>query len=140
MFMSLFSRKKKEQTIKDEEQAKTPETVKHDQLKQKSGKAVKKSNSQVSYKALVHPLITEKSTIQNDFNQYAFIVSNRANKVEIKRAIQEAYGVMPLKVKTISQMGKLVRSGRGQLSRQKNWKKAIITLPKDKKIDVYQGA
>ncbi|NCP17077.1 50S ribosomal protein L23 [Candidatus Kuenenbacteria bacterium CG_4_9_14_3_um_filter_39_14] len=137
--MSLFSRKKKEPATKNEEQAKTAGTVKAVQPKQKSGKAVKKSGSQVSYKVLVHPLVTEKSTLQNSFNQYAFIVNSRANKVEIKLAIQETYGVMPLKVKTISQMGKLVRSGRGRLSRQKNWKKAIITLPQDKKIDVYEA-
>jgi len=137
--MALFKRKKKEQEITDEKQVKKAVSVKDVKAKQKSGKVVKKSGSQVSYKALAHPLITEKSTIQNSLNQYAFLVDNQANKIEIKQAIQEVYDVMPLKVRIIVQSGKLVRSGRGQLSRQKKCKKAIITLPQDKKIDVYEG-
>lgn len=98
-----------------------------------------KRGSHLSYRILVHPLLTEKSTIQNSYNQYVFMVNARANKTEIKKALQETYHVKPLKVRIINNLGKAVRSGRGKTNHLKDWKKAIVSLPAGKKIDVYEG-
>jgi len=94
---------------------------------------------QLSYRILVHPLMTEKINLQNALNQYSFIVSRQATKIEIKRAILETYKVNPLKVRTINMRGKAVSSGRGRSVHRKSWKKAIVTLPAGKKIDIYEG-
>ena len=156
--MSLFRRKTKEQ--QDEEQIKKTAEIKIDKKtsqpktgpplaeKQKpkkkeiakKGQPTKERKSQVAHQVLIHPLITEKSNIQSSLNQYVFMVGNRANKVEIKKAIEEIYHIKPSQVRIINVLGKMVRTGRrGQTSRQKNWKKAIVTIPAGKKIDVYEG-
>ena len=90
---------------------------------------------------LLKPIVTEKMTAQGeDLNRYGFIVKKQANKIQIKKAIQEIYHVQPVKIRIINVLGKAVRSGRrGQTTRQKNWKKAIVTIPAGKKIDVYEG-
>ncbi len=93
----------------------------------------------LSYRVLMHPLMTEKINLQSAFNQYTFMVSERANKIEIKQAISETYGIMPLKIRIINMRGKAVSSGRGRSVYRKSWKKAIITLPVGKKIDIYEG-
>jgi large subunit ribosomal protein L23 len=135
--MALFKKKTEE---KGNEEVKKPAQVKTEKKpSKKESKSVSKG-SKVSYKVLVHPLITEKSTIQNSYNQYAFVVNTRATKVEIKKAIKETYGITPTKVTTQNVLGKMVRSGRrGAVTRQKDWKKAIVIIPEGKKIDVYEG-
>lgn len=138
--MALFKRKKEQK--KDNQQTKKVAPVKDGKKTDKPQKSSKErtKGSQISYKALLHPLITEKSTIQNSLNQYAFVAAKRANKIDIKRAVKEIYGVTPLKVRIINNLGKTVRTGRrGITTRRKNWKKAIVILPQGKKIDVYEG-
>ncbi|MEA2088793.1 MAG: 50S ribosomal protein L23 [Patescibacteria group bacterium] len=100
--------------------------------------AKKKKTDGIAYRILVKPLITEKVTDLAVFNQYAFAVSINANKIDIKKAIQEVYGVMPIAVNVINMRGKKVRSGKVS-GRTKRWKKAIITLKKGEKIEVYKG-
>lgn len=136
--MALFKRQTKSSTTKDSAknqakpvQSKTAQRAKT--VEPASGK------SKTAYKVLLHPLITEKISLQNALNQYVFMVDKRANKVEIKKAIEELYGVRPTKVRIINVLGKLVPAGRGKYTRRKSWKKAIITLPAGKKIDVYEG-
>lgn len=108
--------------------------------KPSSAKDSRTSAGRLAYKVLVHPLITEKSTIQGSLNQYAFVVDPRATKNEIIKAVQEVYRLKPVRVRVMNVLGKMVRSGRrGQSTRRKNWKKAVITLPQGKKIDVYEG-
>jgi large subunit ribosomal protein L23 len=143
--MALFKRKQTEdQPVAD--QIKKPEAFKVEDKKKKqpkkstSSKADDKKSDQVAYKVLIHPLLTEKTTIQNSLNQYAFMVGDHTNKVEVKKAIQEIYHVKPVKVRIINVLGKKVRAGRrGRTTSQKNWKKAIVTIPAGKKIDVYEG-
>jgi len=86
----------------------------------------------------IRPLITEKASVLNQFNQYVFEVSGRVNKIEIARAFESRYGVKPLKVRIINHDGKFVRFGRST-GRTKNWKKAIIVLPAGKTIQVHEG-
>ncbi len=104
--------------------------------KEKSPK-VKKAKGN-AYRVLVKPLITEKVTDLGMYNKYAFEITLDTNKQEVKKAIQEVYGVTPTSVNIINMKGKAVRFGR-VTGRTKKWKKAIITLKKDDKIEVYQG-
>lgn len=87
---------------------------------------------------LLKPLITEKATTLTKFNQYVFMVSGEANKISVAQAIAGRYGVKPLAVNILNQLGKQVRHGRST-GKTKDWKKAIVTLPEGKTIQVQEG-
>ncbi len=92
------------------------------------------------YKIIRKPLITEKSTINKEnYNQLVFEVAPRANKVEIRRAIESIFNVRVLKVRTIQVIGKKKRVGR-ILGKRRNWKKAIVTLGPGERIEFFEGA
>jgi len=92
---------------------------------------------------LIKPIVTEKMTIQGEkLNRYGFVVDRNANKIEIKAAVEEIYGVKVLDVNTINYHGK--RKNRftkaGLLSgRTNHFKKAIVTLASEDKIDFYSN-
>ncbi|MBR9922156.1 MAG: 50S ribosomal protein L23 [Bacteroidetes bacterium] len=90
---------------------------------------------------LVKPLVTEKSDILSEsLNQYTFVVNKRANKVEIKKAVEEMYGVTVEAVNTANMPGKnKSRSTRtGVLKgRKPGYKKAIVTLSSGEDIDFF---
>jgi len=97
------------------------------------------TNIREPYAIVLRPLITEKSTIARDeLNQVAFRVKRDANKIEIKRAVEELFDVEVLRVNTSIVHGKSKRRGRrvGQLP---NWKKAVVTLAEGSSIDFYEG-
>jgi len=103
----------------------------------KSGEIIrnKKGNA---YKILIKPLITEKATILAGHNKYVFAVNLNANKIEIANAIVDIYGIKPININIIKIEGKEKRTGR-VTGKRKDWKKAIITLPEGKTIQVYEG-
>ena len=142
--MGLFSHKKQNnhqdetKTVQPEQEMVALSKAKPLTKKEKTDDQGKKG-SRLSYRVLTHPLLTEKTTIQNTYNQYVFMVNVRANKTEIKKAILETYHIKPLKIRIINNLGKAVRSGRGKTNHLKDWKKAIISFPAGKKIDVYEG-
>ena len=80
------------------------------------------------------PMLTEKSTNLNQFNQYSFIVSNDSNSYEIKKAIEQIFKVKVTKVNTANVHGKL-KSFKGNLGYKKDFKKAIVTLAEGNTID-----
>jgi len=92
---------------------------------------------------LIRPIITEKMTdLAEDRGQYGFVVDRRANKVEIKKAVEEAYGVTVESVNTMIQPGK--RKSRytkgGVISGRTNHvKKAIVTVKEGDMIDFYSN-
>ena len=92
---------------------------------------------------LKRPIITEKMTIAGDKRgQYGFIVDNRANKIEIKNAVEKMYGVSVASVNTIRQAGKKRSryTKSGSVSGIKGAdKKAIVTLKKGETIDFYSS-
>jgi len=99
---------------------------------------VKKAGSEKSFQILIKPLITEKATNLVALNKYAFKVKKTANRIEVKKAIRDLYGVEPIKVNIINERGKRIIYGRVK-GKKSNWKKAIITLnPKDK-LEIYEG-
>jgi len=92
---------------------------------------------------LLKPIVTEKMTEQGeDLNRYGFIVDKRANKVQIKNAVEEMYGLSVEAVNTMRYLGKeksrYTKSGIIQ-GRSKSFKKAIVTLVEGEKIDFYSN-
>ncbi len=91
---------------------------------------------------LVKPVITEKMTLlQEQKNQYAFEVDINATKVDIKNAVQSKFNVKVESIRTITSKGKrksqFTRRGRYEGFRP-NRKRAIVTLAKDSKIDLFE--
>ena len=86
------------------------------------------------------PLITEKSTSQRDVvNPVAFAVDTRANKIEIKRAVEAQFKVKVAEVRVANFRGKMRRQGRF-MGRQPDWKKAYVRLAKgEKPIEFFEG-
>ena len=83
-------------------------------------------------------LITEKGTLMREQrNQYHFEVSRDANKIEIKRAIETIFSVKVDSVRTQQMHGKVRRQGR-YVGRRSDWKKAIVTLKSDQKIELFE--
>ena len=80
------------------------------------------------------PLMTEKSTNLNQFNQYSFIVSKDSNVIEIKSAIEKIFKVKVTKVNTSILRGK-IKSFKGSVGYRKDLKKAIVTLAEGNTID-----
>lgn len=86
------------------------------------------------------PLVTEKSNIQKETaNQLTFEVDRKANRVEIRRAIERIFNVRVASVRTMQVTGKVKRRGR-ILGKRRDWKKAIVTLRPGERIDFFEGA
>ncbi|MDP7386848.1 MAG: 50S ribosomal protein L23, partial [Nitrospinota bacterium] len=85
------------------------------------------------------PLVTEKSTRANEeTNKVTFVVRKDANKIEIKRAVEEVFGVNVLEVRTLNNRGKKKRVGARQ-GRKPDWKKAVVSLREGDRIDLFEG-
>ena len=85
--------------------------------------------------SIIHkPLLTEKSTNLNQFNQYTFVVDRKSNIFEIQQAIEKIFKVKVTKINTSIIRGKL-KSFKGNLGYKKDIKKAIITLAEGNTID-----
>ncbi len=83
-------------------------------------------------------LITEKGTVLREVrNQYFFEVARDANKIEIKRAVETIFNVKVADVQTMQLRGKVKRQGRW-LGKRNDWKKAIVTLKPDQKIELFE--
>ncbi|HVV71158.1 MAG TPA: 50S ribosomal protein L23 [Verrucomicrobiae bacterium] len=79
--------------------------------------------------------LTEKGTRQGDsFNQYTIVADRRANKTQIRQAVQEVFKVKVTKVNTLNVRGKYRRQRTKQAGQAPDWKKAIVTLKKGDKI------
>ena len=90
------------------------------------------------YDVIVSPAITEKSTMASEQNQVVFNVAKKATKPQIKSAIEALFGVKVTGVNTLVRKGKVKRF-RGNVGRQADVKKAIVTLADGHSIDVATG-
>ena len=88
---------------------------------------------------IIEPIMTEKTNGMRERNKYAFRVNAKANKHQVVSAIRTMFGVHPLKCNIMCVKGKpkRVRYRKGYTA---SWKKAIVTLPSDEKISVFEGA
>lgn len=84
---------------------------------------------------IIAPVITEKSANQAEKNVYTFKVAESANKIEIKKAIETAFGVKVEKVNTLNTKAKAKRVGR-YTGKTKTYKKAFVTLKDGEKIEL----
>jgi len=143
--MSLF--KKKKEPIKKSLKAKKDESL-VSSIPKVSEKVPKKvmpiskskavrlgSNKDLFGNLLLRPIITEKAMMLGEENNcFVFEVAPRANKISIKKAIEEIYNFTPIKVNIVKIKGKRVRYGRSQ-GRTKNKKRALIFLKKGDQIE-----
>ena len=90
-----------------------------------------------THEILLRPIITERATrLGERFNQMAFRVARKANKHQIREAVETLYGVKVDRVRTMVVPGKLKRRG-SSIGKRPNWKKALVTLQKGDVIDFY---
>lgn len=91
------------------------------------------------FKVILKPLITEKSSNQQaDSNKYTFKADLRANKNEIKSAVEELFKVTVTRVRTCVYHGKSVRVGKS-FGQKSKWKKAVVTLKEGDNIELFKG-
>ena len=92
-----------------------------------------------AYDIIIKPIITEQSMEATEEKKYVFQVAIDANKIEIKKAVEEIFGVKVEKVNTIRMEGKMKRQGY-HIGRRANWKKAMVKLTADSKtIEFFEG-
>jgi large subunit ribosomal protein L23 len=89
------------------------------------------------HQVVLRPLLTEKGTHQSTrHNAYAFEVNLAATKIEIRNAIEELFGVRVVTVRTMNRQGKH-RRFRNRMGKLPNWKKAVVTLHGEDRIEFF---
>ena len=93
------------------------------------------------YEVIIRPIDTEKTRYQaSELGQYTFEVDRRANKIEVKRAIEAIYDVDVVAVNVMVVPAKASsRRGRRRIVRRSLWKKAIVTVAEGQRLDVFEG-
>jgi len=87
---------------------------------------------------LRRPLITEKNTIMQAQGKYAFEIAKAATKHEVRQAVEKAFKVKVTTVNVMHVPGKMRRVGR-RIVQTQSWKKAIVTLQRGDKIELFEG-
>ncbi len=84
------------------------------------------------------PLVTEKSMARQNNRVYTFIVDSRANKAEVKHAVEKVFEVKVECVSTLTVKGKPKRMAKNQVieGKRKDWKKAYVTLKEGQRLDI----
>ena len=92
-----------------------------------------------TFDVIKRPVITEKSTVAQQDNQYSFAVDPKANKYDITEAVEKIFSVTVTKVRTVRMPSKFKRVGRN-IGKTSPWKKAIVTLKEGDRIEFLEGA
>jgi large subunit ribosomal protein L23 len=90
------------------------------------------------YEILRRPLVTEKNAALQASGKYVFEVDRRANKIQVKDAVEKAFNVTVTGVNIMNMPGKMKRMGKG-MTLTPNWKKAVVTLKPGDKIDLFEN-
>jgi large subunit ribosomal protein L23 len=91
------------------------------------------------YRVIKEPHIAEKGNLQKEmFNQISLKVDRRANKVEIRKAVETLFKTKVLDVKTLNMKGKKRRIGKN-IGKKPDWKKAIVKLAPGENIEFFEG-
>jgi large subunit ribosomal protein L23 len=91
------------------------------------------------YDIIRGPVVTEKTTLQKELNnQVTFKVATKANRVEIKEAVEKNFNTKVKQVRTVQVKGKVKQRGK-IIGKRKDWKKAIVTLMPGQRIDFFEG-
>ena len=92
------------------------------------------------YDVILRPLVTEKTNVQKElYNQVSFEVDRRANRIEIKRAVEKGFKVRVASVRTMQMSGKTTQRSRIK-GQRRDWKKAIVRLMPGERIEFFEGA
>jgi len=94
-----------------------------------------------TWTTIVRPVVSEKTTALGDQGKYVFEVAPSANKIQIKRAVEEAFSnkkVQVADVNIVHVSGKVRRRGRS-VGTTRSWKKAIVTLRAGQRLDLFEG-
>jgi large subunit ribosomal protein L23 len=89
------------------------------------------------YDVLKRPVVTEKSTAQNTLSQYSFEVDRRANKMQVKDAVETAFNVSVVAVRIINIPPKMGHYGRKIITKKSARKKAVVTLAPGNTIQLF---
>ena len=93
-----------------------------------------------AYDIIIRPVITERSMAAVAEKKYVFEFAKSAGKIEIKKAVEEIFGVKVASVNTVTMRGKVKRMGAGRPGMTKTWKKAYVQLTADSKtIEFFEG-
>ena len=93
-----------------------------------------------AYDIIIRPIITEQSMEDLDIKKYAFEVARDANKIEIKKAVEDIFGVTVIKVTTAHVNSKAKRTGAYPMGKTASWKKAVVKLSADSKnIELFES-
>lgn len=88
---------------------------------------------------LIKPLLTEKSSIETEkTNRYVFKVQRKANKYQVKDAVEKMFDVKVVNVRTAVLPGKVKRAGKGY-NKSSNWKKAYVKIAEGQKLELFKG-
>ena len=90
------------------------------------------------YEVLKRPVVTEKTTLQAEEGRYTFEVDLRANKHQVKEAVEKVFGVDVVSVNVVNMPGKRRRYGR-HVSKPQRWKKATVKLAEGQSIEFFEG-
>jgi large subunit ribosomal protein L23 len=90
------------------------------------------------YEILKRPIVTEKTSLQGEQSRYTFEVDPRANKHQVKEAVEKIFGVEVVSVNIINMPGKSRRYGR-HVSKAYPWKKATVKLAEGQSIGFFEG-
>ena len=94
----------------------------------------------ISYDVIIRPIITERSMAGAQDKKYVFEVAIDAGKIQIRKAVEEIFGVKVASVNTVTMPGKEKRMGAGRPGMTKTWKKAYVQLTEDSKtIEFFEG-
>ncbi|GAB4529507.1 MAG: 50S ribosomal protein L23 [Anaerolineae bacterium] len=91
------------------------------------------------YQVIKRPIITEKSNTVTAYNQYTFEVDRRANKTQVREAVEHIFDVDVVSVRVINMAPKYGRWGRKRVKRSPAWKKAIVTVAPGQRIEIFEG-
>ncbi len=125
----------KKEIVKEKKTEKVQKTAAPKETVKKEAPKAKSRVSDIAYKILKHPHVTEKATDLAQSNQYTFNVWPESNKIQIKKAIQDLYGVDVVAVRIINIPSKERRVGR-ITGIKKGYKKAIVRIKEGQKIEV----
>jgi large subunit ribosomal protein L23 len=116
-----------------------PATKKTTKKTEAVAKRSTKALSELARAVALAPLMTEKTAHLAGSSVYAFRVAPDANRVAVRQAFREMYGVLPVRVNIVRVHGKEKRTGR-ILSRQTDWKKAYVAIPTGTTLDLFATA
>jgi large subunit ribosomal protein L23 len=92
------------------------------------------------HQILIRPIISEKNTMLNEQGQYVFEVDQRANKIMVRKAVEELFNVNVTAVNIMNVSGKRRRAPRSRTyGMTRTWKKAVVSLVEGQRIELFQG-